>query len=233
MLNLVPNDTKRYSRFEAIHAAVSHFLYEAFSTEGGLLSNVDRWTQRKVTLENLTKIELAHAADDPVEYCYQNLVREIDSEAQMGIFLVHTDSADVSLRQLTNEPGISGELGGAVTDMAPVLFADALAHSNERLDLVWVTIRARFERARVDAEVSEIAMGTLMQDAEIAADMAGALRSLMYAFHEDLARQQCGLPSLLDDRQARELRVMISQLEIRAGSYADRVAEISSRADTQ
>ena len=64
MLNLVPNDTKRYSRFEAIHAAVSRFLYEAFSTEGGLLSNVDRWTQRKVTLENLTKIELAHAADD-------------------------------------------------------------------------------------------------------------------------------------------------------------------------
>jgi len=233
MLNLVPNDTKCYSRFEAIHAAVSRFLYEAFSTEGGLLSNVDRWTQRKVTLENLTKIELAHAADDPVEYCYQNLVREIDSEAQMGIFLVHRDSADASLRQLAKEPGVSGELGGAVTDMAPVLFADALAHSNERLDLVWVTIRARFERARVDAEVSTIAMGTLMQDAEIAADMTGALRSLMYAFHEDAARQRCGLPSLLDDRQARELEVMISQLEARAGSYADRVAEITSRADTQ
>ena len=233
MLNLVPNDTKRYSRFEAIHAAVSRFLYEAFSTEGGLLSNVDRWTQRKVTLENLTKIELAHAADDPVEYCYQNLIREIDSEARTGMFLVHRDSIDPSLRQLANEPGISGELQGAVADMAPVLFADALAHSNERLDLVWVTIRARFERARVDADVSTIAMGTLMQDADIAADMAGALRSLMYAFHEDAARRQCGLPALLDDRRARELDVMISQLEIRAGSYADRVAEIASRADTQ
>jgi hypothetical protein len=233
MLNLVPNDTNRYSRFEAIHAAVSRFLYDAFSTEGGLLSNVDRWTQRKVTLENLTKIELAHTTDDPAEYCYQNLIREIDSEAQTGIFLVHNDSADPLLRQLANEPGMSGELGGAVANMAPVLFADALAHSNERLDLVWVTIRARFERARVDAEVSTIAMGTLMQDAEIAADMAGALRSLMYAYHEDAARQQCELPALLDDRQARELGVMISQLEIRAGSYADRVVDITSRADTQ
>jgi len=68
MLNLVPNGSNRYSRSEAIHAEVSRFLYEAFSAEGGLLSNVDRWTQRRVTLENLTKIELAHAADDPVEY---------------------------------------------------------------------------------------------------------------------------------------------------------------------
>jgi len=233
MLNLVTNDTARYTRSEAIHAAVSRFLYEAFSAEGGLLSNVDRWTQRKVTLENLTKIELAHAASDPVEYCYQNLIREIDTEAQTGIFLVREEHADRSLRLLANEPGVSGELNGAVADMAPSLFADALAHSDDQLDLVWVTIRARFERARVDAEVSKIAMGILMQDTEVAQDMSDALRSLMYAFHEDTARQQCGMPVLLDEQQARELAVMVSQLETRAGSYADRVDEIASRADTQ
>lgn len=233
MLNPVPNDTRHYSRSEAIHADVSHILYEAFSADHGLLSNVDRWTQRKVTLENLTKIELAHAAVDPAEYCYQNLIREIDSEARTGIFLVRSNSPDSSLRSLANEPGISGELWSGVAYMAPTLFSDELAHSNDQLDLVWVTIRARFERARVDAEVSKTAMGRLMQDPEVAQDMANALRSLMYAFHEHIARQSCGLPLLLDEQRARELSVMVAQLEKRAGDYADRVREISSRADTQ
>jgi len=76
-------------------------------------------------------------------------------------------------------------------------------------------------------------MGLLMQDEAIAQDMSDALRSLMYAFHEDTARQQCGLPALLDEQRARELSVMVAQLGTRAGSYADRVDEITSRADTQ
>ena len=233
MLNPVPNFSNRYAQSEAIHADVSRCLYDAFSAEDGILSNVDRWTQRKVTLENLTKIELAHAADDPVEYCYQNLIREIDTEAETGIFLVKKNAGDPSLARLAGEPGVSGELGSAVAYMAPTLFADELSHSNDQLDLVWVSIRARFERARVDAEVSKIAMGILMHDQDVAADMADALRSMMYAFHEDSARQRCGLPPLLDEQRARELSVMVAQLETRAGSYADRVLEITSRADTQ
>ena len=233
MLSPVPNDTHRYSQAEAIHADVSRILYEAFSAENGLLANIDRWTQRKVTLENLTKIELTHAAGDPVEYCYQNLIREIDSEAQTGIFLVRETSDDPCLQLLAGEPGVSGELGSAVAYMAPTLFRDELAHSNDQLDLVWVTIRARFERARIDAQVSTTAMGILMQAPEVAEDMVGALRSLMYAFHEDAARQRCGLPRLLDEQRARELAVMVAQLETRAGDYGDRVQEIASRAETQ
>ena len=233
MLSPVPNDASRYARSEAIHAEASRILYEAFSAENGLLSNVDRWTQRKVTLENLTKIELAHSADDPVEYCYQNLIREIDSEAQTGIFLVRGDSAGSALRALAYDPGVSGELGAAVAYMAPTLFRDELAHSDDQLDLVWVTIRARFERAHVDAEVSTAALGILMQDAAIAQDMADALRSMMYAFHEHLARQRCGLPVLLDEPRARDLSVMVAQLQTRAGDYGDRIQEITSRADTR
>ena len=233
MLSLVPNDSKRYSLSETIHAEVSRFLYQAFTADSGLLSNVDRWTQRRVTMENLTKIELAHASEDPVEYCYQNLIREIDAEAQTGIFLVGKDTADTSLGILANEPGVSGKLRNEVAYIAPVLFADALAHSNDQLDLVWVTIRARFERARVDAEVSRIAMGILMQDADVANDMADALRSLMYPFHEYAARHQCDLPPLLDEHQARELTIMVSQLEKRAGNYENRIHEITARADTQ
>lgn len=233
MLSLVPSDTKRYSLSETIHAEVSRYLYDAFTADDGLLSNVDRWTQRRVTVENVTKIELAHASGDPVEYCYQNLIREIDAEAQTGIFLVGEDTADESLEILANEPGVSGELRHQVAYIAPSLFADALAHSNDQLDLVWVTIRARFERARVDAEVSRIAMGILMQDADVASDMAAALRSLMYPFHEYATRRQCELPALLDDRQARELAIMVSQLEKRAGDYDDRIHAITARADTQ
>ena len=233
MLSLVTSDIKRYSLSETIHAEVSRYLYEAFTADDGLLSNVDRWTQRRVTVENLTKIELAHASADPVEYCYQNLIREIDAEAQTGIFLVGKDTADDSLDILANEPGVSGEMRGEVAYIAPTLFADALAHSNDQLDLVWVTIRARFERARVDAEVSRIAMAILMQDEDIANDMAAALRSLMYPFHEYATRHQCELPALLDERQARELTIMVSQLEERAGDYDDRIYEITARADTQ
>ena len=233
MLSLVPNDAERYSLSETIHAEVSRYLYEAFTADGGLLSNIDRWTQRRVTMENLTKIELAHASGDPVEYCYQNLIRELDAEAQTGIFLVGKDTADALLNLLASEPGVSGELTDQVAYIAPTLFADAVAHSNDQLDLVWVTIRARFERARVDAEVSRIAMGILMHDADIALDMAAALRSLMYPFHEYATRHHCNLPSLLDERQARELTIMVSQLEKRAGDYEERVREIESRSDTQ
>ena len=232
MLSLVPKKPNRYSLSEAIHADVSRCLYEAFSSKDGLLSNVDRWTQRKVTMENLAKIELALESDDPVEYCYQNLIREIDTQAETGIYLVRESSPVPSLRRLFDEPGISGELHRKVADIAPKLFADALAHSDDQLDLVWVTIRARYDRAHVDAQISRIIMGFLMDDAEIAQDMANAVRALMYSFHENATRRQCDLPLQLNERETRELVLMVSELEKRAGNYVERVGEISSRADT-
>jgi hypothetical protein len=233
MLSLVPKDAKRDPLSEATRAEVSRFLHDAFKADHGLLSDMDRWTQRRVTVENLAKIELAHAADDPIEHCYQNLIREIDTEARTGIFLIGKYDGGPSLSLLANEAGVSGDLKDEVAYVAPILFADALAHSDDQLDIVWVTIQAGFERARVDAEVSRIAMGILMNDVEVAADMAAALRSLMYPFHEHATRHQCNLPSLLDERQARELMIMVAQLEIRAGNYEDRIRDITSRADTQ
>ena len=233
MLSLVRNKPNRYSLSEAIHADVSGFLYKAFSSEDGLLGNVDRWTQRKVTMENLAKIELVLEADDPVDHCYQNLIREIDTEAETGIYLVGKNPASGSLQRLADEPGISGELCREVPAIAPILFRDELAHSDDQLDLVWVTISARYDRARVDAEVSRIVMGFLMDDADVAQDMANAVRTLMYSFHEDLTRRQCGLPLQLDDRETRELVLMVAELEKRAGSYVERVGEICGKAETQ
>ena len=233
MLSLVSNNSKRYTLAEAIHADVSRYLYEVFSADDGILSNVDRWTQRKVTLENLAKIELALEAQDPVENCYQNLIREIDTEAEYGIFLVGKDAGDATTRKLVDEPGVSGELHRHVAEIAATLFPDELAHSDDQLDLVWVTIRARYERARVDADVSRIAMGFFMDDADVAGDMASAVRALMYALHEDVSRRQCELDLLLNERETRELVLMVNELERRAGSYVARSIEIAEKAQTR
>ena len=233
MLSLVGKKPERHALSDTIHADVSRYLYEAFSADHGLLANVDRWTQRKVTLENLAKVELVLEAADPVEYCYQNLIREIDTEAESGIYVVGKDATADALNSLVDEPGISGDLHRQVAQIAPMLFADELAHSDDQLDLVWVTIRARFERARVEAEVSRIVLGYLMDDAEVAADMANAVRALMYASHEDLARRQCDLPVVLDERETRELVLMVRELEKRAGNYVERSIEIGERAETQ
>jgi hypothetical protein len=230
MLSLVPGDGKRHSLIAAAHAEVSRFLDDVFTADNGLLSDLDRWTQRGITQENLAKIKLAIAADDPVEHCYQDLIREIDTEARTGIFLV---GKEASLGSLAKEAGVSGELKDEVAYVAPILFADALAHSDDQLDIVWVAIFAGYERARVDAEISRIAMGILMNDPDSAQDMAAALRSLMYAFHEHATRHQCDLPAVLDERRARELMIMVTELEKRAGNYDDRIREITSRADTQ
>jgi len=232
MLSLVPQTSDHYLLSESIHADVSGFLYDAFSSEDGLLGNLDAWTQRKVTLENLAKVGLVLEAGDPAEFCYQNLIREIDTEAETGIYLLSDRGRPQSVPRLAGEPGVSGQLAGRIAHIAPILFADALAHSDERLDLVWVTIRARYQRARADADVSSIILGRLTGD-EAAADISNAMRGLLYAFHEDATRRQCGLPLILNDCDTRELVLMVSALAERAGSYAERIGKIACRAGTQ
>lgn len=208
---------------------VAH-LYDAFSAEGSALASLDRWTQRRVTDENLAKLALVLEADDPVEHCYQNLVREIDTEAEAGIYLMSRSTRREELRDLIDDPGISGRLHELMPTIAPVIFADELSHSNQGMDLVWVTIDARYDRARIDANVSLLIMSHLVADGDSTADMAFALRSLMYSFHEDLARRLCKLPLILNDRATRELVTMVSELAVRAGDYNDRIEAIEERA---
>jgi len=232
MLNLVDDSSKRYTLTEAIRGDVSTRLYDAFSAENGALSNLDRWTQRKVAFESLAKIDLTLEADDPVEYCHQNLIREIDTEAEYGIYLFNDAVAREQLVTLTDDAGISGDLGLDIDVVAPRLFADELAHSDETLDLVWITIRARYGRARIDATVSEVIMGFLLDDAEIARDMNHALRAMLYSSHEDVTRRLCGLEPRLRDRGSKEIALMVHELRDRAGDYYRRADEISRRADT-
>ena len=64
-----------------IRDEVAEYLYDVFTSGNTALSGIDRWTQRRVSNENMVKIALVLEADDSVEHCYQNLVREIDTSA--------------------------------------------------------------------------------------------------------------------------------------------------------
>ena len=211
---------------------VAAYLYDVFSNEDTSLSSLDRWTQRRVIDENMAKIALVLESDDPIEHCYQNLVREIDTEAESGIHLVHANSKVRELRELAGDPGISGKLRRHIEEIAPVVFPDELEHSANGMDLVWVTIEARHDRAKIDATVSEMIMAHVVDDDCCIEDMSQALRSLLYSFHEDHVRRLCKLPLVLNERATRELILMISELADRAGDYQDRVKAITERAGT-
>ncbi len=232
MLQVIEGGKGRVRPATTVEDAVISYLGERFEAKNSSMSRLDRWSQQRITAENRAKLALVLEADDPVEHCYQNLIREIDSEAESGIFLATPAASAAQLRRLAGEGGISGRLSQQLPTIAPVLFADELAHSNANLDLVWVSIEARYDRANLDAEVSELILMHLLDHEETAADMTDALRALLYTFHEDLARRHCNLPRLLNDRAMRHLVTLVSQLAERSGNYESRIVEISQRAGT-
>ena len=200
-----------------IRSDAAAYLYEQFTAEDAALGRLDRWTQRRVTEENLAKITRVLESDDPIEHCYQNLVQEIDAEAQAGIFLTGPGAKTQELRRLFGELGISGDLRHDMTTIAPELFADELNPSGDGLDLVWMTIEDRYDRAYVDAKISELLMNGVMGFEKPANDMTDAMRALLYAFHEDRVRRQCALPGLLNNRARVDLTTMVSELAEKPG----------------
>ena len=233
MASIRPTNLSRFSIADAARARVATYLYKVYASDNGLLGNLDRWTQRRITEENMAKLALIFESDDPAETCYRDLIRELDTEAETGIYLARQGSPARHLKRVIDEPGVSGELFREIDTIAPVVFADEAAHSTEDLDLVWVTIEARHDRAHVDAAVSEIIMAHLMDDAEAARDMSNAIRALQYAFHEDVVRRRCDLPRLLDDRDERDLVIMVSEMAKRSGSYEERTDEIRRMTESQ
>ena len=230
MTNMQGENPKRYPIEEAIRSAVSNHLYEAFVMNGDGIGQLDKWTQTRIRNENMAKLALLFEADDPAEHCYQNLIRELDVEAENGIYLVGTETQDDVLRRLADDPGISGLLRFQIRLIAESMYADELKHSTDDLDLVWVSIQARYDRARLDASVSELVMRYLQDSADATDDMTNAMRALLYSFHEDLVRRVCDLPSLLSERESRDLLVMVLELEKRCGSYDERIRVIQKRA---
>ena len=224
-------DIPTFSIADAARARVATYLYQVYASDDGLLGDLDRWTQRRITEENMAKLTLVFESDDPAEACYKDLIRELDTEAETGIYLARADAAERHLRRVVDEPGVSGDMHEAIEAIAPMVFADEVAHSADDLDLVRITIQARHDRAHVDAMVSEIIMSHLMDDANAARDMTNAIRALQYSFHEDVVRRRCDLPRILDDRDERDLMIMVTEMAQRSGSYEDRIAEILERAE--
>lgn len=220
-----------YSLQEAMRTCIADYLQGEFAQRDGMVRNLDRWTRRQIMEENLAKLGLVMASDQPSEACYRDLIREISSEAEMGVFLACRESDEEHLRRVLDEPGVSGDLHRELPRIAPVLFPDELAHSSDDMNLVRVTVRACHDRAYVDATVSQIIMSYLVDDAQSVLDMVHAMRALQYAFHEELVRRTCDLPSLLGEHEGRELMIMVSDLERRAGSYEARVEAIRSAAE--
>ena len=231
MTTVKQRDIPRFSIADAAKARVATYLYQVYASDDGLLGDLDRWTQRRITEENLAKLALVFQSADPAEACYRDLIREIDTEARYGVHLTSKTAKDRHLSRVLDEPGVSGDLQNAIATIAPTLFPDETTHSTRNLDLVRVTIQARHDRAHVDATVSEIIMTHLLDDAEAARDMTNALRALQYVYHEHVARRSCELPLLLDDRSERDLQIMVSELANRAGSYEDRIGNILQLAD--
>ena len=225
-------ETKSYTLPEAIHATIAEHLYAAYSESASLIGKLDRWTKQRITDENLAKVALVFESDSPAEACYRDLVREIDSEAESGIFLARQSSQPEHLRNVIDEPGVSGQLGREMASIAPTLFSEEAARSLNNLDLVWVSLQASHDRAHLDASVSEIIMGFLMNDAVAVRDMTNSMRALNYTYHEDSVRRRCDLPVLLQDAEIKDLRTMVTELSERSGSYEDRVNEIRRKADT-
>jgi hypothetical protein len=232
MLNLHGKHSKHYPIEEAIRSSVSRHLYDVFCDDDEGLGNLDKWTQHRVHVENMAKIELALEADDPAEHCYQDLIREIDIEAESGIYLVGTELQNASLKRLADDPGISGRLHLELPSVAQSQFAGELEQSNGETDRVWVTIKARYDRAHLDASVSQLMMRFLLDSGDVTDDMTSAMRALLYSYHEDNVRHVCDLPSLLDERESRDLMIMVAELEKRSGSYDQRTREIRERAGT-
>lgn len=225
-------ETHSYSLLEAIQARIAEHLYHVYSDAYSLLGNLDRWTQQRITDESLAKAALVLDADEPAEACYRDLVREIDTEAKTGIYLVRQGTKQDHLKFAGDESGVSGELHPEIGAIAPIVFPDEAARSNADLDLVWVTIEATHDRAHLDASVSEIITSILMDDADCVRDMTSVMRALMYASHEDEVRRRCGLPLLIGDAERRDLQFMVSELITRSGNYDDRTSEIRRKADT-
>ncbi len=225
--------TNSFSLMTVMRARIAAFLYKAYGDSEGLLGGLDRWTQRRITEENMAKLALVLDAEDPVEACYRDLIREIDTEAETGIYLARKGARSRHLRRVLDEPGVTGELHRDIETIAPIVFADETARSTDRLDLVWITVQACHDRAHVDATVSEIIMTYLVDDAESVRDMSDAMRALQYSYHEDVVRRRCDLPQLLNDTETRELLLMVTELADRSGSYEDRANEICWQADAR
>ena len=232
MLKLVKGGRNGTKKGTAIQASVIAYLDDRFHGGEPGLARLDRWSIDRIMRENQAKAALVEEASDPTEHCIQNLIREIDGEAQVGVFLPNPARHAAQLRRQFGEPGITGRLDLDMPRIAPTIFAEEARRSGPDLDVVWNTVSARFDRAHIEAETSELVLMHVLDSADDAADTVDEFRAVFYAFHEDRLRRSFDLSDQLDEASSRNLVTRVAKLGKRAGSYAERVDAIFRRAET-
>lgn len=216
---ILRSETRSHTLDQLVIDAVTTMLSEQIADTSSSIGGMDRWTQQRIVAEITEKTHRVLDSADPVEHCYRNLIREIDLEAETGVLLANRVLGSDALKLMCEDPGVSGELYREMGRIAPVMFADEYEQSKADLDLVWAYVQARYDRARLESETSELIMQFLIDSAEHTHDMSSALRSMFFSFHEDGIRRQFSLPSLLDERETRDLLIMVSDLVDRAGKH--------------
>ena len=196
--------------------AVAALINDHFDGSHGPVARLDRWTRQCIAVENQEKLSRILKAASPVEACTAALIREMDREAEFGIYFASPAGQAAQLNRLSGESAMSGRLFQYLDVAGPVMFQRELALSPDQPELVWSTVEARYERATLDVEVSELILMSLFDDEEDAADLVDSLRARFYAYHEDRARRRCRLPQLLDSGTTRALHSDIAALRERA-----------------
>ncbi|MDH3988331.1 MAG: hypothetical protein OEV34_04335 [Gammaproteobacteria bacterium] len=229
MLRLTSDARSDTRKIDQINDAVTAFLNDRFSSGDGPMARLDRWTQQSIAVKNQAKRALVLEANDPTERCYANLIQEINLEAESGIYLATPVGNAARLQRLAGESGMSGRLFQHLVEIAPIVFPNELRMADGKCDLLWASIEARYDRATLDAEVSELILMHLMEMEDMAADMTDRLRFTFYAYHENRIRQLCALPPQLSDRASQHLAEVVSDLLERASSRGHRTSSTIGR----
>ena len=232
MLKLVKGGRNGTAKSTTIQASVIAYLEDRFQGNEPGLAQLDRWSIDRIMRENRAKAALVEDARDPVEHSVQNLIREIDAEAQVGVFLPGPARHAAQLRRLAGEHGITGRLDQEMARIAPIVFPEEARRSGPDLDVVWNTVSTRYDRAHIEAETSELILMHLLASEDDAADAADDFRSVFYAFHEDRLRRSLNLAEQLDEHGSKRLVARVAELGRRAGSYATRIEAILRKAET-
>jgi hypothetical protein len=212
MFRLIQGGKPNTSQDQQVAQDVAAFLDQRFVEYGPDMSGLDRWTQLRIGTGNRQKLAGVFASDDPPTRCYRNLVREIDTEAEAGIYLSAPAGGAARLRMLTGESGLTGRLHQHLPEIAASLCPNDFVSSAENVELAVATMQSRFERANIDAEVSELILMHLLHDEDEVADTADSLRALFYAYHEHRARCRFDLPRHLGDQASRRIAVDVANL---------------------
>ena len=195
-----------------IHDAIAGFLHDSFASGDRPMGRNERWSQQRITVANQEKLADILAAPAPVRRCIAKLTNDIHTEAAAGILLATPAGNAAMLHRLKGESAMTGRLFQYLESVAPVLFAEEFDRLGKDLCLLSAAIEARYDRANLDAEVSELILMYLLPEHEAAEDIADELRATLYAYHEDRVRRLCGLGLALSDTASARLNSAVGQM---------------------